>query len=41
MKVQKRDGRIVTYEADKIMAAIRKANVEVTLSQKANDEIIN
>lgn len=41
MKVQKRDGRIVTYEADKIMAAIRKANVEVTLSQKANDELIN
>ena len=41
MKVQKRDGRIVTYEADKITEAIRKANIEVTASQKANDELIN
>lgn len=40
MKVQKRDGRIVSYEADKITAAIRKANVEVTTSQKANEDII-
>lgn len=40
MKVQKRDGRIVTYEADKITAAIKKANVEVENSQKANEELI-
>ena len=41
MKVQKRDGRIVTYDAGKITAAIRKANVEVENSQRANDELIN
>ena len=29
VKVQKRDGRIVEYNADKITAAIKKANVEV------------
>jgi hypothetical protein len=29
MKIQKRDGRIVPYEADKIAAAIHKANNEV------------
>lgn len=40
MKVQKRDGRIVSYEPDKITAAIQKANIEVTTSQKANDELI-
>ncbi len=40
MKVQKRDGRIVTYEADKITAAIKKANVEVENSQKANEDLI-
>ena len=27
VKVQKRDGRIVEYNADKITAAIKKANV--------------
>ncbi len=41
MKVQKRDGRIVVYEADKISEAIRKANVEVAISQKADEELIN
>ena len=40
MKVQKRDGRIVTYEVDKITNAIKKANVEVEPSQKASDELI-
>ena len=40
MKVQKRDGRIVTYEVDKITNAIKKANVEVEPSQKADDELI-
>ena len=41
MKVQKRDGRIVTYEVDKITNAIKKANVEVEPSQKASDELIS
>ena len=40
MKVQKRDGRIVTYEADKITAAIKKANVEVENSHKPNEYLI-
>lgn len=40
MKVQKRDGRIVTYEVDKITNAIKKANVEVEPSQKADEELI-
>lgn len=40
MKVQKRDGRIVSYEVDKIVNAIKKANVEVENSQKADDELI-
>lgn len=40
MKVQKRDGRIVTYEVEKITNAIKKANVEVENSQKADDELI-
>ena len=41
MKVQKRDGRIVTYEVEKITNAIKKANVEVENSQKADDELIH
>ena len=28
MKVQKRDGRVVTYDADKIRAAIEKLETE-------------
>ena len=40
MKVQKRDGRIVEYNADKITAAIKKANVEVDNSQKVSDALI-
>lgn len=40
MKVQKRDGRIVEYNADKITAAIKKANVEVENSQKVSDDLI-
>ena len=40
MKVQKRDGRIVEYNADKITAAIKKANVEVDNSQKVSDDLI-
>ena len=40
VKVQKRDGRIVEYNADKITAAIKKANVEVDNSQKVSDDLI-
>ena len=40
VKVQKRDGRIVEYNADKITAAIKKANVEVDNSQKVSDALI-
>ena len=40
MKVQKRDGSIVEYNADKITAAIKKANVEVDNSQKVSDDLI-
>ncbi len=40
MKVQKRDGRIVSYEVEKITNAIEKANVEVENSQKADAELI-
>ncbi|MCR4896749.1 MAG: anaerobic ribonucleoside-triphosphate reductase [Lachnospiraceae bacterium] len=41
MKIQKRDGRIVDYEAQKIVAAIKKANNEVEESERASDELIN
>ena len=40
VKVQKRDGRIVEYNADKITAAMKKANVEVDNSQKVSDDLI-
>ncbi len=41
MKIQKRDGRIVPYEADKIILAIRKANNEVEEKERATEEIID
>jgi ribonucleoside-triphosphate reductase len=41
MKIQKRDGRIVDYEAEKIVAAIKKANNEVDESERASDALIN
>lgn len=45
MNVVKRDGRIVEYDRNKILMAIRKANEEVELKEKINetkiDEIIN
>ncbi|MCR5477669.1 MAG: anaerobic ribonucleoside-triphosphate reductase [Lachnospiraceae bacterium] len=41
MKIQKRDGRIVEYEADKIVQAIRKANNEVARDQRADDDLID
>ncbi len=41
MKIQKRDGRIVPYEADKIILAIRKANNEVEEKERATEDIID
>ncbi len=41
MKIQKRDGRIVPYEADKIIMAIRKANNEVEERERATEDIID
>lgn len=40
MKIQKRDGRIVPYEAEKIVEAIRKANNEVEEGERATDALI-
>lgn len=40
MKVQKRDGRIVSYEEDKIVDAIHKANNEVESVDRASEELI-
>ena len=40
MKIQKRDGRVVPYEAQKIVAAIGKANNEVEEKDRASDELI-
>jgi len=40
MKVQKRDGRVAEYDKTKIVTAIRKANAEVSDSEKADDRII-
>lgn len=41
MKIQKRDGRIVPYEADKIVAAIGKANNEVEEGERAGADLID
>lgn len=40
IKVQKRDGRIVDYDREKIITAIEKANAEVDSSEKAGKEMI-
>ena len=40
MMIQKRDGRIVPYEEEKIIAAIHKANNEVAEEYRADDAII-
>lgn len=40
MKIQKRDGRVVPYEAEKIVAAIGKANNEVEEKDRASEELI-
>ncbi len=40
MKVQKRDGRIVTYDARKIRAAMEKANAAVEIPERADEALI-
>ncbi len=40
MKVIKRDGRVVDYDRNKILVAIRKANIEVEECEKASDQKI-
>lgn len=40
MRIQKRDGRVVPYEEDKIIAAIRKANNEVEERDRAGDALV-
>ena len=40
MKVIKRDGRIVEYDRNKILTAIRKANAEVDRYDKLSDDKI-
>ena len=40
MKVQKRDGRIVSFNKEKIRAAIEKANNTVEAQERANQELI-
>lgn len=41
IKVQKRDGRIVDYDREKIVTAIQKANAEVEAEEKAGDLVIS
>ena len=40
MKIQKRDGRVVPYEEEKIVAAIHKANNEVEEKDRADEALI-
>ena len=40
IKVQKRDGRIVDYDRDKIVTAIEKANAEVDTEESADKQMI-
>ncbi len=41
IKVQKRDGRIVEYNREKIITAIRKANAEVEAYEQAGEDMID
>ncbi len=41
IKVQKRDGRIVEYDRDKIIKAILKANAEVEFTEQAGEDMIH
>lgn len=40
-RIQKRDGRVVPFEKEKIVAAIRKANHEVEERERAGEELID
>ena len=40
IEVVKRDGRVVPYDRNKILVAIRKANIEVEDFERASDELI-
>ena len=40
MKVQKRDGRVVSYDAGKIRAAMEKANAAVEQEEQAEAKLI-
>lgn len=40
MKVQKRDGRVAVYDADKIRAAIEKANASVEVGERVEQDIV-
>ncbi len=40
MKVQKRDGRVAVYDADKIRAAIEKANASVEAGERVEQDIV-
>lgn len=40
MKVQKRDGRVTVYDADKIRAAIEKANASVEAGERVEQEVV-
>lgn len=41
MKVIKRDGRVVDYDRNKIVVAVRKANAEVENFEKVSEDDIN
>ena len=41
MRVIKRDGRMVEYDRNKILIAVRKANAEVEQFEKASDDMID
>lgn len=40
MRIQKRDGRVVPYEEEKIVAAIQKANNEVEEKDRADQALV-
>lgn len=40
MKVQKRDGRVAAYDADKIRAAIEKANASVETGERVEQDVV-
>ncbi|MCM1046399.1 MAG: anaerobic ribonucleoside-triphosphate reductase [Candidatus Gastranaerophilales bacterium] len=40
MRIQKRDGRVVSFEEEKIVEAIKKANNEVESRERASEELV-